>query len=234
MGLPLAWFTFVTLHWIPAVFRPLVCRAVSVHCRQPADRIGLKFDRSCYFDESPLCHHHHHHHHQQQQQSKWFTRIPKYLSDLIFILCFLTWTDDDSEYGRIRYERHQAGISMMTSSNGNIFRVTGPLCGNHRWIPRAKADAELWCFLWSAWMNDWVNNREAGDLSRHRANYDVTVMVNISGIRIFWWAKTYSKSYTCGVGIWWVNTLWLEQNSRHFANDFSNAFSWKKCLGPIC
>ena len=43
---------------------------------------------------------------------------------------------------------------MMTSSNGNIFRVTGHLCGEftgHRWISRTKAsDAELWCFLWSA------------------------------------------------------------------------------------
>ena len=43
---------------------------------------------------------------------------------------------------------------MMTSSNGNIFRVTGLLCGEftgHRWIPRTKAsDVELWCFLWSA------------------------------------------------------------------------------------
>ena len=42
---------------------------------------------------------------------------------------------------------------MMTSWNGNIFRVTGHLCGEftgHRWIPRTKAsDAELWCFLWS-------------------------------------------------------------------------------------
>ena len=43
---------------------------------------------------------------------------------------------------------------MMTSSNGNIFRITGPLCGEftgHRWIPLTKAsDAELWYFLWSA------------------------------------------------------------------------------------
>ena len=43
---------------------------------------------------------------------------------------------------------------MMTSSNGNIFRVTGHLCGEFtgpRWIPRTKAsDAELWCFLWYA------------------------------------------------------------------------------------
>ena len=27
-----------------------------------------------------------------------------------------------------------------------------------------------------AWINGWVNNRESGDLSRHRAHYDVTVM----------------------------------------------------------
>ena len=44
--------------------------------------------------------------------------------------------------------------AMMTSSNGNIFRVTGPLSGEftgHRWIPLTKAsDAELWSFLWSA------------------------------------------------------------------------------------
>ena len=30
--------------------------------------------------------------------------------------------------------------------------------------------------LISAWINGWVNNREAGDLRRHRAHYDVTVM----------------------------------------------------------
>ena len=70
---------------------------------------------------------------------------------------------------------------MMTSSNGNIFRVTAPLCGEftgHRWIPHSKAsDAELWCFLWSTpWINGWINNREAGDLIRHRAHYDVTLM----------------------------------------------------------
>ena len=63
---------------------------------------------------------------------------------------------------------------MMTSSTGNIFRVTGPLCGEFtgdRWIALTKAsDAELWCFLWSAWIY------KAGDLRRHRAHYDVTVM----------------------------------------------------------
>ena len=70
-------------------------------------------------------------------------------------------------------------VPMMTSSNGNIFRVTGPLCGEftrHRWIPRTKAsNAELWCLI-CVWINDWVSNREAGNLRRHRGHYDVTVM----------------------------------------------------------
>ena len=43
---------------------------------------------------------------------------------------------------------------MMTSSIGNIFHVTGPLCGEStgdRWIPLTKAsDAKLSCFICSA------------------------------------------------------------------------------------
>ena len=72
-------------------------------------------------------------------------------------------------------------LRMMTSSNGNICPVPGPLCGEftgHRWIPLTKAsDAEFWCFIWSApELNGWVKNREAGDLRRHRVHYDITVM----------------------------------------------------------
>ena len=40
---------------------------------------------------------------------------------------------------------------MTTSSNGNIFRVTGTVCGESigkRWIP--LTNASLWCFLSSA------------------------------------------------------------------------------------
>ena len=60
---------------------------------------------------------------------------------------------------KIRFNHHLLIMSswahnMMTSSNGNIFRVTGHLRWEFtglRWIPRTKAsDAELWCFLWSA------------------------------------------------------------------------------------
>ena len=45
-----------------------------------------------------------------------------------------------------------ATCEVLRPSNGNIFRVTGPLCGEftrHWWIPHTKAsDAELWCFFY--------------------------------------------------------------------------------------
>ena len=76
----------------------------------------------------------------------------------------------------------------MASLNGNIFRVTGHFCGEltgPRWIPRTKAsEAELCCFLLSApEINNWVNNRETGDLRRHRVHNDVIVMV-LAQIRV--------------------------------------------------
>ena len=57
-------------------------------------------------------------------------------------------------------------------------RVTGPFVRGihtgHRRIPHTKAShAGLWYFLWFA---PWVNNREPGDLRRHRAHYGVIVM----------------------------------------------------------
>ena len=56
-------------------------------------------------------------------------------------------------YQGSEYSIHASTHPMMTSSNGNIFRVTGHLCGEFTglsWIPRTKAsDAELWYFLWS-------------------------------------------------------------------------------------
>ena len=59
----------------------------------------------------------------------------------------------------------------------------------HRSIPRTKAsDAELWCFsLICVWIKDWVNNREACDLRRYRAHYDVTVM---------WYHDQFSAMHT--------------------------------------
>ena len=44
-------------------------------------------------------------------------------------------------------------------------------------MPNTKAsDASYVFYFICAWIHGWVNNREAGDLRRHRAHYDVIVM----------------------------------------------------------
>ena len=89
---------------------------------------------------------------------------------------------------------------MMTSPNGNIFRVTGHLCGEftgHRLIPRTNAsDAELWWFFCSA--PEWTVG--SGDLRRYRAHYDVTVMRK--------WDKAYLPPCSFPV-LWnWLYRVW--------------------------
>ena len=63
---------------------------------------------------------------------------------------------------------------MTMSSNRNIFRITFPLWGE---FPSENQWRGALIFsLISAWTNGWTNNRDAGDLRRHHAHYDVTVM----------------------------------------------------------
>ena len=75
-------------------------------------------------------------------------------------------------------------LAMMTSSNGNNFRVTGPFMFV-RGINRSPVNsphkgqwhvALKFSFI-CAWTNGCANNRDAGDFTRHRAHYDVTVML---------------------------------------------------------
>ena len=79
-----------------------------------------------------------------------------------------TWTNTDLL---------SMGNIMMTSSNGSIFRVTGPLCGEftgHRWIPRTKAsDAEFDVF------------------------FDLRLNIRASKQSQGWWFETPSRSLWC-------------------------------------
>ena len=63
---------------------------------------------------------------------------------------------------------------MMRSSNGNNFRVTGRLRAESPYKGQWSGSL-MFSSIW-AWINDWVNNREAGDLRHHCAHYDVTVL----------------------------------------------------------
>ena len=52
---------------------------------------------------------------------------------------------------------------------------------------RVKWRRALMFSLICAWTNGWVNNREAGDLRRRRAHYNVTVMVRQSILELLSW-----------------------------------------------
>ena len=68
-------------------------------------------------------------------------------------------------------------VFTMTSSNGNMFRVTGFCAGNSPVTAGNSPVSEaLMLSLICAWTKGWVNNQDADDLRRHRAHYDVTVM----------------------------------------------------------
>ena len=73
---------------------------------------------------------------------------------------------------------HGAIMLMTTSSDGNIFHVTGLLCGSsvnspHKDQWRGASKFSLIC----AWTSSWAHNGDTGDLRRYRAHYDVSVML---------------------------------------------------------
>ena len=76
--------------------------------------------------------------------------------------------------------------------------------GIHLWPMSCfhKVTRSQWCgalisSLICAWINGWVNNREAGDLRRHHAHYDVIVMC---------WIHFHRSRSTLAQVIWWC--LW--------------------------
>ena len=68
-------------------------------------------------------------------------------------------------------------VTLLYLSNGNIFRVTCPLYGEFTRPPhKGQWRGVLMFSLICTWINRWVNTREAGDLRRHRAHFEVIVM----------------------------------------------------------
>ena len=121
-------------------------------------------------------------------------------------------------------------VDMMTSSNGNIIRFTGPLCGasvnsQHKTQWRGALMFSLIC----AWINGSVNNCKAGDLGCHRAHYDFIVMdkeipdlcnlptlFNSNGLRNLW-AKHYcqaSSTLDMNLEVSIIKLLWGSESNN--------------------
>ena len=69
----------------------------------------------------------------------------------------------------------------MMTLNEDIFRFTGPLCGNSPVTAEFPSQRPVtWSFDVSfdlRLINGWVNKQDACDLRHHRTHYDVTVML---------------------------------------------------------
>ena len=71
---------------------------------------------------------------------------------------------------------------MLTSSSDNFFRVIDHFVRGIHQSPvnsplKGQWRGALMFYLVCAWKNEWVNIRDAGDLRRHHAHYDATVML---------------------------------------------------------
>ena len=121
---------------------------------------------------------------------------------------------------------------MMTSSYGNIFRVTGwPLVwGIHRSPVNSPHKGQwrralMFSLIW-AWTNSWANNREACDLRRQRAHYDVTVMIP-------------QTTFSCAFSLTKCFVFWLPVERRHclmvsMRRAPSGHYLWKRIGVMVC
>ena len=88
-----------------------------------------------------------------------------------------------------RWHSHHTHISENEYHSKNAwwrhqmetFSALLALCAGIHWSPVSSPHKGQWhgALMFSlicAWTNGWVNNREAGDLRRHRAHYDIIVM----------------------------------------------------------
>ena len=100
----------------------------------------------------------------------------------------------DSRHYRVHYDVNIMAIAVegMSVDCGNLtwrtswwrhqmetFSALLALCAGNSPVPPHKGQwrGALMFSLICVWINGWVNNREAGDLRRNQAHYDVIVMI---------------------------------------------------------
>ena len=126
-----------------------------------------------------------------------------------------------------RYIIHPALISLMISHphNGNIFRVTGPLCGEFTGYRKGQWRGALVFSLTCT--NVWANNRDAGDLRRHRAHYGVAVMLSdvipgLSVLQILLMTRRHNCRITSKRWLWHINTILMKMKYKLYTHSIQD------------
>ena len=94
-------------------------------------------------------------------------------ASLVFVRGIHRWPVSKQNFCEIRHELHDDVIKWKHFPRFWPF-VRWPVNSPHKGQWRGAFMFSLIC----AWINRWVNNREAGDMRRYRTHYDVIVMVN--------------------------------------------------------
>ena len=117
----------------------------------------------------------------------------------------------------------------MPSSNGNIFRVTGPLLGEftvYPWIPLTKGRTWNFDIFFDLHLNEWLNKRSRSRwFEIHRAHYDVTAMISF---KCLMWDDTKITSICC-----WTNS-WIAGDIRRRGSHMMSLYCkihWDELLG---
>ena len=131
-------------------------------------------------------------------------------------------------------------MDMMTSSNGSIFCITGPLCGGIHRSPVNYPHKGQWHWalmlplIW-AWTNTWANNGDTGDLRRHCAHRHVIVMDPYHSWRVrnAWYLLQTYDTYRIMHELPWI--MIVGSRVRQFANDFHEwqSHEWKSLANRI-
>ena len=114
----------------------------------------------------------------------WFWNIEQYLWPGVGVVHSLCLCREWDVWGRSNTNPFRADFLSITYRDDVIkwkyYRVTGHVRGIHRSLVNSPHKGQwrgaLMFSLICAWINGWINNREAGDLRRHRDHYNVTVM----------------------------------------------------------
>ena len=136
--------------------------------------------------------------------------------DEIFIIvsgCCQIWAVSDKHDGVIKWKHFPRYWPFVRGIHRSP--VNSPHKGQWR--------GDLMFSLICVWINDWVNNREAGDFRRYRTHYDVILMIRkmMTGMEIFKWLNTPPKwrHFLFNLMAWFSN-YWFDAKYVHFQYQF--------------
>ena len=104
-------------------------------------------------------------------------------------------------YASLCHNGLSSKLSMMTSSNGNIFRVTGHLCGEFidpRWIPAQRPVTRSFDVFFDLRLNKWLSKQSWGwwlDTLSHPLWRHCNALLNTKRTDDFRWKWQYSLSW---------------------------------------